>query len=162
MTGKSVRCIKIDDIPERLLLVVTAKNFDSRSGRTSVIHSFERFIAIEILDADRWFSKTQCGSTSGLKIRVSVIPRIADCGLHQSQWRSPINYAGSFLSVFSRCDAIRSGSGMILAGALRTTIIISIEFPPHQSPAPNALLLSISEHRHPMLCYRSVNSGRAA
>ncbi len=69
-----------------------------------------------------------------------MIPRIADCGLHQSQWRSPINYAGSFLSVFSRCDAIRSGSGMILAGALRTTIIISIEFPPHQSPAPNALL----------------------
>ncbi len=32
MTGKLVPCIKIDDIPGELLFVVTANNFDSRSG----------------------------------------------------------------------------------------------------------------------------------
>jgi hypothetical protein len=30
--GKSVPCIKIDDVPEQLLIDVTANNFDNRSG----------------------------------------------------------------------------------------------------------------------------------
>jgi hypothetical protein len=53
MTGKSVPCIKIDDIPGELLFVVTTSNFEAGQGRSSAIHSFERFIAIEFLDADR-------------------------------------------------------------------------------------------------------------
>ena len=54
-------CIKIDDIPGEMLFVVMANNVEAGQGRSSAIHSFEQFVAIEILDADRWFRSPNAG-----------------------------------------------------------------------------------------------------
>jgi len=53
MTGKSVPCIKIDDIPGEMLFVVTANNFDSWSGSVLGNPLIRAINCDRILDADR-------------------------------------------------------------------------------------------------------------